>query len=247
MKFSVITVTYNAAAYLEQTLRSVADQEFGGYEHIVWDGGSTDRTLEIVRSFPHVTLYEGCDEGISDAMNRGAALAKGDFLLHLHADDYLATPRVLAMVEHTLRLHPHVDWLYGRLNVIDFKEEFKRTTPYEAFSFKRLRRYNFISHPATFVRRSLFKRVGGFDKSLKYCMDYDLWLRLAAQATPFALPTVLACFREHQYSLSTSQPLRVADEAYRVRNRYVATLFERYRSYRTWKKRRRKILENEIF
>ncbi|MCC5831640.1 MAG: glycosyltransferase [Chlamydiales bacterium] len=240
MKFSVITVTYNAAAYLEQTLRSVAAQEFTDYEHLIWDGGSVDRTLEIARSFPHATLYEGQDEGIADAMNRGAALANGDFLIHLHADDLLAAPQVLAMVDTTLRLHPEVDWLYGRVKVIDFKGEYKRTTPYEPFSIKRLRRYNFISHPAVFIRRTLFERVGGFHKSLKYCMDYDLWLRLAAQTPPFALPTVLASFREHQYSLSTSEPLQVADEAYRVRNRYVATLFERYRSYRIWKKRRRK-------
>lgn len=245
MKFSVITITYNAAAYLEQTLRSVAQQEFADFEHIIWDGGSGDRTLEIARSFPHVTVYEGKDEGISDAMNRGAAHAKGDFLLHLHADDFLATPRTLAMVDNVLRLHPQIDWLYGKVNVVDFKGEFKRETPYEPFSFKRLRRYNFLSHPAVFVKRSLFEKAGGFHKNLKYCMDYDLWLRLAAHTSAFALPTVLACFREHQYSLSTSEPVRVADEAYRVRNRYVASSLERFRSYRTWKKRRKKFLESE--
>jgi glycosyltransferase involved in cell wall biosynthesis len=244
MKFSIITVTFNAEAYLEQTLLSVAEQKFTDYEHIIWDGGSADRTLEIARSFPRVTLYEGQDEGIADAMNRGAAFASGDFLLHLHADDFLVSSQALAIVDNALRLHPQADWLYGRVNVIDSKGEYKRTTPFEAFSFARLRRYNFISHPATFIRRTLFEKVGGFQKSLKYCMDYDLWLRLAAQTKAFALPSVLASFREHPFSLSTSEPIKVADEAYQVRNLYVATLYERYRSYRTWKKRCKKYLEN---
>ncbi len=245
MKFSIITITYNAAAYLEQTLRSVDEQDLTDYEHIIWDGGSTDKTLEIARSFPRVKVYEGSDEGIADAMNRGAAFAEGEFLIHLHADDFLENPRVLTMIARTLHLHPHVDWLYGRLKVVDSDGEHVRTTPYEPYSFKRLRRYNFISHPATCVRRSLFEKVGGFHKNLKYCMDYDLWLRLAAQAPAFALSTVLACFREHQNSLSTSEPMNVTDESYQVRNAYVTTFYERYRSYRTWKKRRYNLLEDK--
>lgn len=238
MKFSVVTITYNAQTYLEQTLKSVADQEFSDFEHIIWDGGSTDQTLEIARSFPHVTIYEGKDDGIADAMNRGAAYARGDYLIHLHADDLFAHPHVLSMIDATLRLHPLTQWLYGRAEVIDFQGKPLRTTPFEPYDRARLRKYNFVTHPATVVKRTLFDRVGGFETSLRYCMDYDLWLRLAMHETPLALPTILAHFREHQNSLSTSEPIHVADEAYRVRNRYVASLYERWRSYRTWKKRR---------
>ncbi len=240
MRFSIVTVTYNAAAYLEETLKSVAQQEYRDFEHIIWDGGSLDRTIEIARSFPHVTLYEGQDKGIADAMNKGASFAQGDFLLHLHADDMLAHPRVLSMVASTLSQHPHIEWLYGQAHVIDFKGEMIRTTPYEPYDFKRLRKYNFITHPATFVKRSLFERVGGFHASLRYCMDYDLWLRLAGVCAPFPVASVFSSFREHRFSLSTSEPLEVADEAYRVRNRYVRTFRERLASYRTWKRRRRK-------
>ncbi len=245
MKFSIVTITYNASTYLEKTLTSVAEQEYTDFEHILWDGGSTDQTLEIARRFPHLKIYEGNDEGISDAMNRGAAFAKGEFLLHLHADDLLAHTRTLSMVAATLQLHPDVEWLYGRAAIINHKGERIRATPYEPYSSKRLRRYNFITHPAAYVKRSLFEQVGGFHKELRYCMDYDLWLRLATHRAGFALPTVLAHFRAHEKSLSTSEPVRVADEAYRVRNRYVATLYERFRSYRTWKKRRRKFQELE--
>ncbi len=238
MLFSLITVTFNAATYLEQALLSVQEQVCTDYEHIIWDGGSTDRTLEIARSFPHVALYEGRDEGIADAMNRGAALAKGDFLLHLHADDQLASAHVLSLLKTTLDLHPHVEWLYGLAHTTDFNGNILRTTSYEPYSLKRLRRYNFMTHPSTLVKRTLFEKMGGFHKELRYCMDYDLWLRLATHTAPFPVPAVLSCFRQHRGSVSTSEPLRVADEAYRVRNRYVTSLYERYRSYRTWKKRR---------
>lgn len=246
MKFSIITITYNAERFLNQTLLSVAQQEGVEFEHIIWDGGSSDNTLDIAKRFEHVKIIEGKDEGIADAMNRGAEHAQGDFLLHLHADDFLVHSTVLLMVQRALRLHPHIEWLYGQADIVDETGGYLRTTPFEPFSIKRLRRYNFITHPATFVSRELFNKVGGFHAQLKYCMDYDLWLRLGQVATPFVLPTTLATFREHQNSLSTKEPLHVADEAYRVRNRYVNTFFERLRSYRTWKKRRKKITDERM-
>ncbi len=238
MLFTIITITLNAEKYLEQTLRSAAEQEGVLFEHLVWDGGSTDRTLEIVRSFPHVKLIQGKDKGIADAMNKAAAHAKGDFLHFLHADDLFADARTLLMIERYLNLHPEAEWLYGRARIIDENGHFIRTTPQEPFSFKRLRKYNFITHPATVVSRSLFNRVGGFQADLRYCMDYDFWLKAAKLSSPLTITNTLACFREHQNSLSTHEPLRVTDEAYAVRNRYVKSWAERFRSWRTWKKRR---------
>jgi len=238
MRFTVITITFNAEKYLAFTLRSVAEQVGVEYEHLIWDGGSTDGTLKIAYSFPRVQVIKGKDNGIADAMNLSAAHAKGEFLLYLHADDLLAHQSVLQMMDRTLRLHPYVKWLYGKAHIIDENEVILRTTPYEPFSYKRLRKYNYITHPATIVARSLFKKVGGFHTDLRYCMDYDLWLRLAKLHIPFSLATPLACFREHKNSLSTKEPLGVANEAYLVRNRYVTSLYERYRSYCTWKKRR---------
>ena len=238
MRFSVITITFNAEQFLAQTLESVAMQEGVDYEHLIWDGGSNDRTLEIAHSFNHVKIIEGRDSGIADAMNRGAAHAQGEFIIHLHADDALSHPRALLMMNRALLLHPHIEWLYGQANIINEKGSRLRTTRYEPFSGKRLRKYNFITHPATVVSYSLFKRVGGFCTDLRYYMDYDLWLRLARLSTPFALPAILASFREHNGSLSTREPFQVADEAYHVRNRYVTSLYERFRSFRTWKKRK---------
>ena len=88
MKLSVITVCYNAAAFIDDCLRSVAEQTWPNIEHIIVDGLSSDATLEIVRRYPHVTrLVSERDKGIYDAMNKGLDLVTGDYVLFLNADD----------------------------------------------------------------------------------------------------------------------------------------------------------------
>ncbi len=236
MKFSIITITFNAEKHLEQTLKSVAEQTYSDVEHIIWDGGSCDQTLEIARRYP-VKIYEGKDSGIADGMNKATEFATGDYLIHLHADDLLAHPRVLSCLFTTLLQYRTIGWLYGKASIIDCGGSVIRQTPFEPYSAKRLRKYNFITHPATVVSRKLFEEVGGFNPTIKYCMDYDLWLRLAKKNIPFSLDMQLACFREHEGSLSTSHPRAVNDEVYQVRNGYVKNSLERWRSYRTWKKR----------
>jgi glycosyltransferase involved in cell wall biosynthesis len=241
MRFSIITVTYNAEKYLFETLESVASQTFKDYEHILWDGGSSDQTLKIASRFSHLKIVQGKDHGVSDAMNKGAGIARGDFLLFLHADDRLSRLNVLETVDTCLKQHPHVQWLFGLADIIDEHGKKKRTTPFIPFNQAKLRKYNIITHPATYISRELFFQIGGF-ADYKYCMDYDLWLRLSERTkiNAFSLSTTLACFREHENSLSTREKLAVTDEAYSVRNRYVRTLSERWKSYRTWKKRRKK-------
>lgn len=242
--FSILTVTYNAARYLAETLRSVATQAYPHYEHLLWDGGSSDDTVALARSFPHVQVHTGRDEGISDAMNRAAALAQGEWLLYLHGDDFLLHPHVLSLLATFLRQHPPCLWGYGRAALVDDKGSLRATTPYERYSYRRLHRYNFLTHPATFLKKSLFDQLGGFQKKLRYCMDYDLWLRAAEVTSPYALSTPLAAFRHHAGSLSLSLPLAVTDEAYQVRRRYTKGPYARYRSYTTWKRRRRACIKN---
>jgi glycosyltransferase involved in cell wall biosynthesis len=244
MRFSIITVTLNAEKYLDQTLRSVIGQTFTDYEHIVWDGGSDDTTMDIIKRFPHVRLFSGKDSGISDAMNRGAQFAGGEYIIHLHADDCLAHARVLEEVDRFLTQQGNPPWVYGQVDIIDHNGSHQRTSHVISYDARRLRKYNIISHPATVLSRQLFMDAGGFRTDLKYCMDYELWLRLARTCAAIAMPVVMAKFRGHQGSLSTREKKGVADEAYRVRNEYVTNLWERFQSYRTWKRRCRKLEKN---
>lgn len=235
MKFSLITITLNAEKTVRETLQSVAIQQFSSFEHIVFDGGSTDNTEKIVQEFPHVRWIRGKDSGIADAMNQGASYAKGEFLLHLHADDFLLHPHVLQQANTFLLQHPKAKWFSGICGTLDSKGvEIPLFTPY---STKKLRRYNFLSHPAVFYSRALFESCGGFDRGLKYAMDYDLWLRFAQQTALYFLPTPIAIFRKHDKSLSTAFPKEVAHEAFLVRNRYLKSPWERFRSYRTYRER----------
>jgi glycosyltransferase involved in cell wall biosynthesis len=236
--FSILTITFNAQAYLKETLDSVLSQSFSDYEHIVWDGGSRDKTLEIIQSYPHVKCFQGSDSGISDAMNRAASKASGRYLIFLHADDLFYDNTTLQRLSEDLQRHEYPEWLYGRSLMINAAGEAIRKTPLEPYSAKRLRKYNFISHPSCLVSKNLFDKLGGFDVALRYCMDYDFWLKASAIATPVVCDAFYSRFREHAHSTSIGNPFKVTDEAYQIRNRYVQSIWERWRSYRTWKKRR---------
>lgn len=240
--FTIVTICYNGEAFLDETLHSIANQTFKDFQHLVWDGGSTDRSLEIVSKFPHIELHTGKDENIADAMNKGAQFATGRYILFIHADDLLATPQTLEMWSQVVAHYPQTRWFYGRSKMIDGEGKTLRTTPLEPYSHKRLRKYNFISHPSTLMETAFFNELGGFQPKWPYCMDYDLWLRAAKKCDPIHVPTTLSCFREHGNSTSISNPFRVTDEAYQIRNCYVRSPIERWRSYRTWKRRRREMV-----
>lgn len=217
ISFSIITCTWNSAAWLPQCLASVLEQDYPQVEMIFVDGGSTDGTLEQIRALTRpYRLLTDVNGGISRAMNAGLHAASGDVIAHLHSDDYYLDPTVLSRVAQHME-RTRCEWLFGRvLNDIDgeLKPEGWRAP---RFSEAALLRGNFIPHPATFVKRSLMLNAGGFDERLKYAMDYDLWLKLSRLAMPAQLDTPLAAFREHAGSLSTRNRLAAMEEDFRVR------------------------------
>jgi glycosyltransferase involved in cell wall biosynthesis len=221
IKFSIITCTWNSARYLADTIASVISQKWDEIEYIFVDGGSTDETLEMIRSVrADVKLIENIRGGISRAMNVGIMAASGDVIAHLHSDDYYAHDNVLNQVAGVL-CNTGAEWLFGRcLSDINGKlvpEAYK----IPRYSYRRLLKGNFIPHPATFIRKSLLMRVGVFDEDIKYAMDYDLWLRLGKIADPIQLDDHLAVFRRHSGSASTANRMAALEEDYWVRKRYL--------------------------
>lgn len=237
LTFSIITCTWNSAAYLEDSIASVLMQDYPHIEVIFVDGGSTDGTLNQIRALQRpYTLLENVRGGVSHAMNEGLRVATGDIVAHLHSDDYYLHPTVLSTVAAYLRSSGR-EWLFGRtMALINGK---LRADNYISprFSFENLLRGNFVPHPATFVRRELMNRAGGFDTRLKYAMDYDLWLRLAPLADPIQLDEPFTAFREHEASLSSSTKTRLAAmaEDLKVRMTYAGknplTLAKHYARY----------------
>ncbi len=215
--FSIITCTRNSEPWLQEAIASVLMQRDVDVELIFVDGGSNDGTLQRIRALQRpYRLIENQTHGISAAMNAGIEIAQGDFIAHLHSDDFYLRDDVLLSVARAAQASGR-EWLFGRtMRCIDGRllpEGFVAPR----YSRRRLLRGNFIPHPATFVARSLLRQAGGFSPQWKYAMDYDLWLRLSRTTEPLALPQALAAFREHAGSLSTRERSAAMREDLQVR------------------------------
>lgn len=225
MKITVITVCLNSGEHLSQTLASVGSQSWQDIEHIVVDGGSQDTTLDILREAaennPKLRFSSEPDNGISDAMNKGIALATGEVVAFLHADDFYADSNVLAEVAAIFEARPDIEWVTGGLQHVAADGNVIRRFPVRRWSYQRLLRGNILFHPATFVRRCCFEAVGGFEAGLRYVMDYDLWLRLGRRSSPYLIDRPLACFRLHSGSVSVKSVDAAFREELQVRLQYL--------------------------
>jgi glycosyltransferase involved in cell wall biosynthesis len=207
---TVITPSFNARATIEQTLASVRAQDHPDVEHLVVDGGSTDGTVDVLRAAQGVRWISEPDRGLAHAMNKGIAMATGEVVGELNADDvYL--PGALEAVAAGFAARPGAEWLTGRCPIIDAGgREIRR--PVTAYKNALLRRYslglylthNFVSAPATFFRTDVLREIGGFDERYRISVDYDLQLKLARRGDPMVLDRDLAEFRMAEGSLSMS-------------------------------------------
>ncbi len=202
---------------LPQTVASVLAQQHAQFEHIFVDGGSTDGTLDYIRSLPHAPrILEDVGGGIARAMNAGAELARGDHLCHLHSDDYFLHDHVLQRVtDHFAQ--SEAQWLFGRILFDQGGALMPEPFIVPDYSFQRLINGNFIPHPASFVGTALFRELGGFRSDLKYAMDYEFFLRLGRRAPPLALKEALAVFRIHPGSTTVKNRLASFEEDHAVR------------------------------
>lgn len=225
MKLSVITVCLNSRRFIGQTIESVLAQDHPEIEHVIVDGGSSDGTVELVRDYalrdPRIRWISEPDYGISDAMNKGMAMVSGDVIAHLNSDDYYAHAGVLSLVADRFVSSPSPGWLTGGLTFVDEAGQVLREVRVRRYSFRRLLRNNIILHPTTFIRKDVVDATGGFDARLKYCMDYELFLRLGSLGPPFLLNEQLTCFRVHSGSRSVVQAARAYEEELQVRLDYL--------------------------
>jgi len=225
VRVSIVTVCLNAERYIEQTLHSILSQCYSDIECIVVDGGSSDNTIEIIadiaRRDSRIHWNSEEDSGISDAMNRGMNRSSGDIVAYLHADDCYRSTAVIAKVVDRFHRYPKANWVTGGICEVDEQGHCFREILPRRFTSTRLLRNNIIFHPATFVRREAMELVGGFNPTLRYAMDYDLWLRLAIKGPPVALDEIIANFRVHPGSLSSANRRAVLEEEYEIRRRYL--------------------------
>ncbi len=180
MRISIITVSYNSAATLKDTIDSVQRQAYEDLEHILVDGASTDGTMGIVQSHAHISKWVSeKDNGLYYAMNKGFAMVTGDVVGILNSDDVYASDSVLKKVAAAFR-DPAVHCVYGDLQYVQQHNLSKILRTWKAGKFNHR---NFLygwmpPHPTFFVRRSVYEKVGLFNTELKSAADYEMMLRI---------------------------------------------------------------------
>ena len=174
---TIVTPSFNQGRFLRRAIDSVLTQDYPSIEFIVMDGNSTDESRDILRSYgDRLTWVSQRDYGQTHALNKGFARSHGEIRGFLCADDVLL-PGAISKVVRYFEAHREWDLLYGHGHFVDEADKVIGIYPTEPFSFRRLREECFICQPATFWRRSLAKRVGPFNESLRCSMDYEYWFR----------------------------------------------------------------------
>jgi glycosyltransferase involved in cell wall biosynthesis len=205
-KLSIVTPSFNQAAFLEQTILSVLQQNYEALEFIIIDGGSTDGSLEIIRKYENQLAFwvSEKDRGQAHALNKGLERATGEIVAYLNSDD-LYLPGAFASVVNYFREHPECDWLCG--DTLMFGEEqddvvvsaIVPKSAAHALSWA----YN-APQPGMFWKRDLLRE--GFDDRWRYCFDHELYVRLLlAGHECHHLPATLAAYRLHPNSKTVAE------------------------------------------
>lgn len=213
-KISIVTVVYNGERYLEGTILSIINQSYNNIEHVVVDGGSTDGTLGIIKNYEskiHIMVSEP-DKGLSDAMNKGANLATGDWILYLHADDtFTDNMSVQKLVDCSIN-NPEANWITGYLRFQNSKGEIYKKDSFHDITWSRMMVRNVIRHQSTMVRLKSSVDIG-FSLKYKHAMDYDYFLRLWKKyGNPLVIQEHVCDFRLDGTNLSSDYFASLKDE-----------------------------------
>jgi len=221
---SIVTPSYNQAAFLEQTIRSVLAQDYPNIEYIVVDGGSTDGSVEIIKRYADriARWVSEPDEGQSDAINKGFRMATGEIVAWLNSDD-LYFPQTLSSAVKRFEENAALGLFYGDCVFVDrdgqFLRYFTEVEPYSAFRLRNCS--DFIMQPTTFFRRDVLFDIGLLDAGLHFAMDWDLWCRFARSGCGVRYePKLIAATRVYPATKTTAGSGPRLDEIKAVWKRY---------------------------
>ena len=180
MKISIITVTFNCELYIADCLASVKAQKYHNIEHIIIDGGSTDKTISIVKKFSHIKkIVSEPDKGIYDAMNKGINFASGDIIGFLNSDDFYINNEVISSIVRKFESDLSLDACYADLIFVDQLDVSKTIRYFKSSKFNEglFSKGWCPPHPTFFVRQSVYERFGRFNLKYNIASDVDLMMR----------------------------------------------------------------------
>lgn len=221
MKFTIVTPSYQQGSYLERTIESVLKQgcKTVDLEYFILDNRSTDETVNILKKYENhsqIKIIRSADLGQADAINQGWALGTGDVFAWLNADD-IYLDQTLELVAEYFRSQPHVNVIYGEAVYIDrFDAVLKPVTNIRDYSKEALRTHDFITQPATFLRREVVLKTGKLSLLYRYGFDWDYWIRVSDYYDFVRVNDVLAGYRVTGENLTTTGKGRRFREMIRI-------------------------------
>ncbi|WP_312067460.1 MULTISPECIES: glycosyltransferase family 2 protein [Weeksellaceae] len=241
--FSIVIVNYNYGKFLKQAIESVINQKFNNYELIIIDGGSTDDSVDIIKSFEsHISYWiSEKDNGQSDAFNKGFSKANGEFYFWLNADDILM-PNSLINISNYLNKDNKCKWIAA--NTVFFNEDneilrCRRGIKWKDFLIKQGPIY--VYGPSTIFHKELYNKANGFDEGLYYTMDTDLWMRFSNLGYKFyRLPKYVWGLRIHNESKTSHAFTNMANPKFEKERLYI-------QSKNNWTYKSQKIIFQKIY
>lgn len=212
---SIITPSFNQVAFLEQTMRSVLEQEHAQVEYLVVDGGSTDGSVDLIRRYSDRLAWwvSEKDSGQAEAINKGMSRAHGEILAWLNSDDVYLPGAVNAAVE-AFAQNPDAAVVYGDTVAIDAAGQTINALRYRQLSLQDLLCFQIIGQPAVFMRAVAFREAGGLDPRLHLLLDHQLWIKLAARGAIVHLDKTLAAARFHPAAKNRARASEFGREAF---------------------------------
>ena len=214
---SIITPSFNQAAYLEQTIQSVLNQDYPHIEYIVIDGGSTDASVAIIKKYADKLAYwvSEKDRGQADAINKGFARATGDIVAWLNSDDYYLAGTISAAVK-VFEEHPDLVLVYGNMLAVDGHGKTFNTLTYKQLTLEDLLCFQIIGQPAVFMRRSALQAAGELDPVFHFMLDHHLWIRIAQRGQILHVNQTWAAARYHAEAKNIAQAAEFGRDAFRI-------------------------------
>jgi len=213
---SIVTPSFNQAKYLEQTIRSVLEQDYPRIEYIVMDGASTDDSVDIIRKYENklACWVSEQDAGQADAINKGFARASGGILAWLNSDDYYLAGAVSAAVR-AFDENPEIALVYGDMLAVDENGRTFNQLNYRQLTIEDLLCFQIIGQPAVFMRRSALEGLN-LDTSHHFLLDHRLWIQVSQRGKIVHIPQKWSAARYHPEAKNRARAAEFGREAFRI-------------------------------